>query len=200
MKLVTKSDFAKLCKVDPASISYQLKKGKLVLTGDKIDLENEINDAYMNGKLRDAEFEPKEYEVEYTEPQVNHSSDLKGISSLSMAELEKLQKQLAVQKLQKEVEEKQIRIDKANGLLIPYDAVSPLIIQLSKSYVTTFHTAAKNFINEFPKLTPTEAAKQREKLIKEVNRSSKSAVGKVQRDLKAIVNEFSEKRGQGERA
>jgi len=145
--------------------------------------------------------ELKESLIQPLKPQVNVSTTTTatqpGIFGID-AEI----KQAQLKKIKIDIAEKEIKVAKLNGEVIPFDLVQLLFNQHSKSITTAFHNATDNIITDFQKefgLTREDSAKLRGNLIEVVNQAVKESISISKKQVKNIVSEYSIKKGRGEK-
>lgn len=213
MALHTKKEFADLCGIQTKDLSNYIRRGKVILSGDLIDMSITENSAFYEKRKTNAapvseiklpQYPPgldapdysKKKKVKYSEP----TSDL---SERSLFELTKL-------KLEKEIEEKDQKIEllkkrneKMDGESIPTDLVKVLVAQLSKSMTASFQIGADNFLIEISTLlgiTPTQMAELRGKLVVIINKGIEKSVAEARQNIKNIAEEYATKKEVGEKA
>lgn len=111
-------------------------------------------------------------------------------------------KQKAIMKIVAETEYKQLQIEKIKGLVVPLDAISLLISSLQRSYVNNVENFCKKIIYNFgvqKKMDDKEITALREKIISELNHFIVESCEIAEGIVEKMVEEYSEKRGKGER-
>jgi hypothetical protein len=202
MSFLTKSEFARKCgRPDSRWLYPYVKKGQVVLSGDYVDTNLPINQAFYEkwttkGKskrrigppqLPDDTVGPNIQEPDYSKVPV-------GYNDIDKLELRKKQVEL-------ELAEEKLR--KVKGEVVPVGLVKSLFQQFGKSSSTSFSNAADNLIQEFQKkfdMSRKDMADLRERLVEITNEAIDEAADDSISMLKAIVEEYSQKRGIGERS
>lgn len=128
-------------------------------------------------------------------------------NTLEAAQLEdwkqkKQKEELDNEKKAYEIELLKVKLQKAQGEVLPTDLVSNVFAQHFKSITTAFYNGAENFISIIAKetgLSKEKTAKLRGELIEVVNQSVKEGIDSSKKSIKNLVQEYSEVRGVGER-
>lgn len=123
---LTKTALADLCNIGLDYVSMYLKRGKLIETKDGlIDIENEVNRLFIDKRIE-------------TDKDKNNGR--------SLVELERLIKELEVEKRQLEIELLKIKNQKMAGSVLPVQIFMDLLLQHNKSIGSSFENAAERLI------------------------------------------------------
>ena len=109
---------------------------------------------------------------------------------------------LGLAKVKEDIEIAKLKREKMSGELIPTDLVKVLFASHFKSVTTTFHQAIENLISTISKrnnLDREQVAKIRGELTKIINDAIESSLSLSGKELGNIVDEYSHKRGKGEK-
>lgn len=226
MALLTKKQFAKLCRVNTGYLSVIISRGAIQITKkgkeELIDDENEINRAYFLKKQ--AKFGPNPEPVKENTPvQAALSLPEQGESTEDPEEIAKKEKEksqyddtnrdlhrlskekidLDNQKRQQEIQILKLRQQKLTGEVVPTEAVRDLFHQHTKSIMVAFKNAGEEFITMIGSshgLNIDDISKMRGDLIKVINQAVDDSVTQSIAGLDAIVSDHTEKKEVGERS
>jgi hypothetical protein len=218
MALYDKAEFSKLCGIKSRELSVYIRRGKVVLTGDKIDDGKEVNREFLRKRRQHVE---DVYHKDYSTPEVTtqpkpetkkrrkKSPDLTdAVVNSDMSDdgdglyhLEKKEKQLKNEKLIEEIEIKKIQKAKLYGEVLPTDQVKELFSQTTKTFVVEFYNSVDKILTVISKkkgLTNDEFVQLRKDLISEINIASNKVIDDVKTQIKNIIKDVTETRGVGE--
>lgn len=212
MALFTKKEFCASYKIKSGDLSNYIKRKKIILTGELIDEGDPVNVIFIQKRAKNIDITPVISSPKPEKPSINieveEKKDTKsrGVSKkerveLNYAELEKQKKLADLMKVEVDTVHRQLQIDKLQGNSIPTDLVKGLISTLSKQFIASFKDGADGFLIEISKrksLSNTELAELRGVLISIINSSSAKSITESKRQMKTIVNEYSEKKEVGE--
>lgn len=220
MALLTKTEFSKLCGMASNGLSVYIKRGKVVLTGDHVDdslPENRefIRKRQAKGKISlDNQDVPVKNPSEVVEKKIvttSFSEDDDIITDefgdvdtdgMNYQDLESLNKELDAKKKAEEIQILKIKKDKLHGIVVPTSPVKDLLARLTKSMVVEFSNSIDKIITKIAKrkaLNNNEVAEIRAEVIEEINKASDKSIDETKKEVKSIIETFSEKRGKGER-
>lgn len=212
MSYVTKSDFARLAGRDDSRWLYRyVKKGHVVLNGDFVDVTHPVNQLFLN-KWKQVPVKrlgrKKEYSEKVSIPEIQKEPNIKPVSQdltdkqVSMFEIEDELKELELKKKKVDLELSEEKLRKVKGEVVPVDLIKSLFQQFGKSSTAAFSNAADNLIQEFQKkfnMSRKDMAELRERLVDITNEAIDEAADDSTMALKSIVEEYSQRRGIGER-
>lgn len=222
MALYSKQEFASRCGVATNYLSVQIKRGKVVLSGELVDDSNEINAAFLQKRTAKAKILTSKPQVEVKIPsndliyfEDSHQKTPKvpkkesklpmevdsSRENLSYASLDREKKLADLLKVEADTTHRKLQIEKLQGASIPTELVKAIISTLSKSLISSFKDGADNFLIEISKrknLNGEELASLRGALVLIINNASSKAIDESKKRLKNIVNEYSDKREVGE--
>lgn len=216
MALHTIKQFATLCGIKDSSVRTYITRSKVIKSGDYIDDSIYPNNAFLEKcraesgadiKVPPAPHAPKERELtyskpEYPEPDAPNIGDPEFSGHKTLQELDRIKKSLDIEKTTEEVKKLRITIEKLEGEVIPTDLVKMILIQQSKAAVTAFKNACDNVLDEFAsksKMSNEERSRIRGRITAETNLAIDEAVKLAKKETKHIADEYSLKRGKGER-
>lgn len=206
MAFLTKTEFARKFGRDSRWLHRYTKKGEVILNGDYIDDQHHLNKSFIaKWQSRPPKRKPdlnKSINEELPllpSPNIpssptNQSDSVYGID----AEIKDVE--LKKKKVDLELSEEKLR--KVRGETVPVDLIKTIFQQYGKANTTAFYSAADNLIQEFQKkfnISRKDMAMLRARLIDITNESSEDAAQEAKNSLKVIVEEYSQKRGIGER-
>jgi len=211
MPIYTRKEFIEICGCSQATLSMNIKRNKVVLEDDKrIDSSLPMNNDFMRkqiDKLKDSVItkeqpNPKEKIQKKGPPSKLPEPVGRSAEETSKYNLERQARELDIEKKEQEVKLNELKIAKLQGDVIPTDLVSVVFAQHFKSVTTAFHQGTDNFLVVIGKevgLSRDDIAKYRGELIKIVNQAVKDGVKESKESVKNIVEEYSQRRGVGEK-
>lgn len=208
--LRSKKEFAELCGISQAHLSEYLRKKKVKAQGkgnfEKIDDSIEPNYTFMKRHLASKLQAEKEKvgEVEIVEPvEVERSEPAEVDKDVeAYVSLDQIKKAKDIEKISEEIELLKIKKEKLYGEVIPTSMVIDLISRMTKVIVVEYSNTCDKVITRISKkkkLNNDEVSELRAEIIEEINKASQKAKEESNKDIKTIVNTYSEKRGKGER-
>lgn len=209
MALYSKKDFAGLCGIQTKQLSVVISRGNVILTGDLIDETLPKNAAYLL-KQRERQLkitsapaspDPKPKNISDSEPIEPVNKSKKNKKDLSIYSLDQEIKLADLQKKEVDTRIQLLKEEKLIGASIPTDLVKSVISNLSKTMISSFKDGADQFIIEVSKrksLSVVESAELKGKLVEIINLSSTKAISESRKNLKNIINEYSNKKEVGE--
>lgn len=216
MALYHPKQFAETCGCPYATVRSDIKRGKLIKSGDYIDSDIYPNNEYLKRKQAEAADRPTpEPKVELTplpitpkRPNVKEpvypTPETPNVKAprVTFEELDRQKKALDIEKTAEEIRKLKITIEKLEGEVIPIDLVRSILIQQSKAATTAFKNACDNVLDEFAvksKMSNDERSRLRGRIIAETNQAIDEAVNLAKKEANQIADEYSAKRGKGER-
>lgn len=218
MALHTRKQFSELCGMSGTpELSVYISRGKIIMSGDYVDDQQLQNKDFL--MKREAKRNPKPAEPVQKQPKSPPIRIIKdpiiptpkapnvqkpdiSDAEVGIYDLEKQQKALAIEKIKKENELLDVKIAKAHGESVPTDLIKSLIAQHSKAMSAAFYNAADNLLARFGKkykVIPDDVAAYRGDIVDIINRATVDSIEDSRAALNEIVNEYSAKRGVGER-
>lgn len=200
MAIHQRKDFAKLCGIAPRELSIYIKRGKVILSGKKVDdsiaenaefLESRKNGVYKI-EIKEKKFTPAELKRQEKKQERNDKH----------LELNTRQKELDIEKSEEEIMLLKIKKEKQEGIVIPTSFVRDLFALHFKSITVSFQQGADNLILEISKkkkLTKEETAKLRKKLIDIINMAVNDSAANSEKNVDNLVKQYTEKLGVGQR-
>jgi len=212
MSYVTKSEFARLAGRDDSRWLYPyVKKGHVVLNGDFVDVTHPVNQLFLN-KWKQAPVKRmskhKKFSEKVSVPEIQKEPNIKPLSEesrkidVSVFDREDEIRELELKKKKVDLELSEEKLRKVKGEVVPVDLIKSLFQQFGKSSTAAFSNAADNLIQEFQKkfnMSRKDMADLRERLVDITNEAIDEAADDSIKSLKTIVEEYSQKRGIGER-
>jgi hypothetical protein len=217
MALLSKKEFAEgVCGITTKDLAVYIgRKQVVVTTDDLIDTTNDKNKAFAEKCLVNKE--KKKGAVPAAEPpkvkkvqeavsaavtsDSDDEEDEEGIPSLIASE-RKL-KHLDTQKREEEIQILKLKKDKLRGLVIPTELVKPLLKRNNQEILNSFKALFfDDFVRKVGKrhgLTVDEIAELKRDGIATINKAMTDAKNNSVKNVDNIIDEFSEKKGKGER-
>ncbi len=214
MALHSKKDFATACGLTTGNLTNYIKRGKVLMSGDWVDDTVPDNKDFLD-KRRAAMIQEisKELKVDLPVPNVKPVQkvqppapdiDFKAVAPESMGglSLSQMKTSLEIEKLKVDTRLQELKEEKIKGEVIPIVLVKQIFSAHSQSIITS----QKDFIEELliniskeAKLSGTQLAKLRGKMVKGLNEGVDKAIAITERSVKVLVDEFSIKKEVGER-
>lgn len=216
MALYKQVEFAEKCGISRAQLSVYKNRNKIIVDGGFVDDSKPINAEFMRKcleKLKDKLTKEVTMVQNLDTPvqnqtQSTESKEKKQVKvdvdapAESIYELDRIKKGLDIQKTAEEIEILKVKKDKLHGVVIPTELVKIVFTQHSKSIGSSFHNASETFLTMIGKkkgLNINEMAELRGELIEIINTAVAESIIESKKQIKNIVDEYSEKRGVGER-
>jgi hypothetical protein len=208
---LTKKEFSAQCGLRTKELSVYIQRGKVIVEGEMIDEENEINRGFrtrcLNKPKRQVEPSSKS-EITLPDarqaPSKNRENDEFSRQNTTVTDRALKKMDLDAEKKQKEIErlDQEMRIarlqeEKFLGKLIPTDIVKNLFAQHFKSVTLTFKQAADLIAIEFgkkAKIARNDQAELRGQMVTIINRAIEDGINESKRTLAHIVHEYSQTR------
>lgn len=207
MAIFSKKEFATQCGISTSYLSVQINRGKVVLNDEKkIDTSNERNALYLekNKKGNIALTVDPVQKVQSTVKNVPTSDATKEdsgeIPSFNVSE--RLLKYLDTQKREKEVEKLSIEIQKKRGEVIPSELIKPVFLQHNQYILMEMKNADEEMLSLMLHkydIKSEDVAFLRAEWTKRRNACITNAISASLKGVSSIVNEFTEKKGVGQR-
>lgn len=222
MPKYTKKEFAILCEIETKNLSNYIARGKVVLTGEKIDSDLQVNQYFIEKRKeyilknskpetetvtvtapdseqklndRSVAINKKEIQAEFKFPK-EHAAPTRNFQldeQIKESELEKSKINSALLKA---------KLDKVSGDSIPTELVKNLFVHHSKSITVSFQNGAETLLTKIAKLKDidlSEMATLRVELIEIINTAVNNSIDVSKKTLSAILAEYSQKKEVGER-
>jgi hypothetical protein len=202
-------EFAKLCGIPKSSLPIYIKRNKIIIEDGLVDAENPANVAFqlrMIEKQKSKESNESESEPREKEEKVKNSTNGKpkkegSHKGAAYHELEKIKKELDIEKTGEEIELLKKKNMKIDGESIPTEIVKSIFSYYGKNITTSFHNTAENWLTKIAKikgLSNGELAEMRGELAKGINEGVLKAQVESKRAIGNIIKEYSLKREVGE--
>lgn len=167
-------------------VATYVKQGRIIRGDDMlIDLSLPVNRDFYDSLL--SKHDPKADQMRATTSK--HKLDIE-------------QKQLDIEKRREEIKQLRLKNEKMEGRLIPADLVKDVFRRNGKAITTAFSQALENYLTILSaetKMSSRQVAKMRKQIITTTNEAITEGVKLSLTEIKELVDEFSEKRGKGER-
>lgn len=209
MALYTQSQFAEMVGKTRGFISVYVSRGKLVLNGDFIDDQHPINQLWLQKNANKVKAAPSatkeplpEVSTRPTRPAPDQRIGKTKGSNDSYLALERERSAKELEKLELSNRLAQIKVEKAQGLLIPTELVKVMFLQHSKSITTAFQDALEDILVVLlttHALSESDIANLRKMGVDRINLAINQAVDQSKKEVKHIAQEYSEVRSVGER-
>jgi len=218
MALYKRKEFAALCGISEKQLAVYIGRGKVIRTGKLIDdtiLENKEFLKSKIGKLSETQNQQINPGVEYEREIISNNNELKVISlkkqanetnsnnkDASFFELEKQKKAHDIEKIQEEIELLRLKKKKLHGIVIPTEMVKNIFSQHTKSILVEFSNSADKILTKIAKkknMSNSEVSEVRKEIIHEINLAVDKSIEESKKNIKQIINEYTETRTPGER-
>jgi hypothetical protein len=216
MGLHTKKQFAEICGMKTKTLSIYIGRDKVVvgkknLIDDSLPANKEFMLKYADQNQAKIDPAVKKSVAVITKGKVSKAKVPDQVAGDEPVEddesglytLEKRKKALDIEKITSEISLLQLKEAKIRGEVVPTDLVKIVFTQHSKSISTAFFNAADNLfvhISKKANLNRNDQAELRSGLVALINKAVEESVGMSKKMLKNILEEYSQKRGVGERA
>lgn len=177
LTLISKKDFAERCNLSAGNLSNYIKRNNVIVTDGKIDISLPDNIEFLGERKRKL-----------------YKSDQKG-------SLETQLKLIEIEKKKRETRLLELKEQKTLGILIPTELVKLIFAQHTKSILTSFDNSIDRVltkISKVKKLTSGERSKFRGELKSELNTAVDRSIRESKRNIKKMVQDYTEVRGRGE--
>lgn len=195
MSLHTKSQFAKLTGKKAAHVTMNVKRGKIILSGDYIDDTIPQNKNLMNRWIKQTQkkiqkgLESTEIKTEapkgIEEPKIQHENSFEG-------GLDAIKKQAEIDFKKAQIEKTNLQNQKLRGEAIPTDMVKNTVSVLGHSFQSSYKNGAEALIMDFchkMKASAKVQAEMKGKLIKLINKSHENAITEAKKTIESIVDQ-----------
>lgn len=203
MAFHTKSDFARIVGKESNWLSNYIRRKKVILSGDFIDDTHPMNVEFLKKQQKRMGI----YVEKVGKPQkVDHSDISPNIQKPNeegyVFGIDEKLKQVELKKKKADLELVEEKLKKVKGETIPVDLVKSIFQQYGKSCSTAFHNEADNMLQELQKkfnISRSDMAFYRSRIIEITNEAIEESYNESKRSLKLLVDEYSQRRGIGER-
>lgn len=204
MAFHTKTAFSNLLGKKANWLSNYISRKTVILSGDYVDDTHPMNAAFLKKqrqRLGITSYEKvKPEKIDHIESGPNiQSPNEEGYAIGVDAEL----KQVELKKKKADLELVEEKLKKVKGETIPVDLVKSIFQQYGKSCSTAFQNEADNLLQELQKKFGVDRKGMsfyRGRIIEITNEAIDEAYSDSKRELRLLVNEYSQKRGVGERS
>ena len=193
MTIYTKKEFAVACGIETKRLSVYISRKKvIILSDDKIDGEDPRNKFFLEKNKTKSLAGP---EVAVIKKDIDSQKE-------DYASLDLKKTAAQVEKLEQEVRLLRLKEEKLKGVVVPSELIKPVFLQHNQSIITEVHNNSREFTRVFSKkhsLNVNDVAEMSGELIKWFNSDINKATILSVKSIDNIVNDYSEKRGVGER-
>jgi len=203
MAKFSKKEFADRCGMATKNLAVYIKRGKVILLDDDyIDDVDHRNLAFLQKqKVKNGEKEVIVANV----PALKSDKPAKSAEvdeNNNYAALDLKKTSVQVEKLEQEVRLLKLKEEKLKGVVVPSELIKPVFLQHNQSIITEVHNSSAEFARIFAKkhsLNVNDVAEINGELIKWFNLAINKATVLSVKSIDNIVNDYSEKKGVGER-
>lgn len=217
MALLTKSEFSEACGFASNALAVYVKRGKVNQRKDGLfDDQDEKNKAFIEkrkGRVETVEEtvqniekqerkQAKQKKIVIKDEETGEETEVDDSEIPSYTTSERLLKYLDTQKREKEIEKLNLEIEKKKGEVIPSELIKPVFLQHNQFILMEMKNADDEMLSFFShkyEMTADDTAYIRAEWIKRRNAALTNAITSSVKNVTAIVNDFSDKRGKGER-
>lgn len=209
-------EFAELCGLEAKNIHVYIGRGKIVKTGKFVDDTNEVNKAFLVSRKqfkeeKEANDQPigtvlenlsktKPTPPKEKPPKIPIDSFDKSDKEtiVNLVKTERLKK---IEKLEEEITKLKLYNAKQEASVVPIEFVKTIISQLSTSIATHFMLESENWLTKVSKelnLNRADFVKYKSEIHAIINKGHDDGVTTAKKALKALVNDFVEKKEVGQ--
>lgn len=224
MALLTRKEFAAMCRTTTAIVTTNISRGKVIEFDKKIDTENVINQEFFDKYLKKAQAEkdklpsPEEIDQMYKETvetleqkakaevTTKHKKAKRDENNAKWLEAHEwdIRKKKADALLQeRKAEQAQLQLEKMAGKLIPVDLVFEIIKVHNTDIFATFQNDAENIASIYCDILAAGDRKKLSEITEKLNYKLDDAVKRAKDVAMASINnaveEYSQTRNRGER-
>ncbi len=208
MPLYNKKGFSTLTGINNKDISIYKKRQKIVYAivegKEMIDSEDPINQAFIEERIIAMAKKGKPAQAKPTASPSGNSDESApaGESGGSIYDLVEEKKRLDVEIAKREIVKRDIDIEKKRGEVIPVSPIENIVFKYKQYLITQQKIAYEAFLNEIGQkyaMLGEDISYFRGRFIKGINSSFATADTDFNHNLDIILQEFSIKRGVGER-
>lgn len=202
MAKVSKKEYAQMCGMNTRALSVYINQEKKVKVcdDDMIDTDDPMNRLFLDRRIAKGKVRPKGEIATESNENTNTPKNIGDVPTLE--DSERLLRYLDTQKREKEVEKLQIEIQKKRGEVIPSELIPPIFLQHNQSILTAMKNEFDEWLRNHAKkysIGINEVADARREATEWLNHAMNKAIDLSIVAVDAIVREYSEKRGVGER-
>lgn len=210
MAIYSRKEFATKCGMATNELSVYISRRKVVVVDDTIDTANQLNFTFFTKKQQNNEATEnitRQQEINKTQTQETGKPKTRNKPRSEsdqdyFFQLEQEQKEIQIEKAKQEVELLKIKTEKAQGVVIPTDLVKIIFSQHTKYMLVEFNNAADKMTLDISKkygLSNAQTAELRKQLTSELNKAADKSIDESKKNIKGIVEEYTERRSIGEK-
>lgn len=178
-------------------------RGQIIVENGYIDTDNATNAFFLQRRIAKGKAEKPSIPNYNASPvYIPKLQSKEGEDLPSYEQSEQLVKFWDSKKREKEVEKLQIDIEKKRGVVVPSELIEPVILQHNQCIIASFENACDRILITFSKIkdfNAIEIAQMRGEIIAAINWGVDNATSLSLKEVANIVNDYSEKRGVGEK-
>lgn len=214
--LKTKQQVAGLLGINTRHLAVLIKRGKLICSGDSIDIQQTDNKAYISKQQNSNKKGAKAVKLDevkvpkqiprtetYIEPDTEDDEDESDPDKIPDYHVSETKlKFLDTKKREREIALLKIKEDKIRGTVIPSELVKPVFLQHNQSIITAMKNMMDEKLREIAKkhsLNVNEVADIKGNWVTGLNESIDKATKASIKAVDNIISEHSEKKSVGER-
>jgi hypothetical protein len=211
MAFLSKKEVCQKCNITAAYLNVMISRNKVFLRKDGlIDDTDYYNKDFIEKRIKANESKSLSDEKKTVEEKEIDSSNERisfipeksiskepttiSVEGASGYDLDRLKKQLDIEKAQKDIELKEIALSKARGEVIPVEVIQGLISRLGKNYVTSFKNESEKLSTTMINRLGTSrevANKFKGDLFKCINDAIKETLDITEKELEVIVKDYT---------
>lgn len=214
MALLSKKEFSEVCGISTKDLATYIRRKKVIVNShDFIDTTDDINKTFMEkrrGRVEEVSLPAaiKGAEMLLPPPEfgdIPAGTDINDIISKPgqpISESERQKKYFDTIKIRGEIEKLKLDNAKKRGEVIPSELIKPVFLQHNQNILTEFKNAADEILRDFSKkksLSVNETAELKGKMVETINEAITKAVTASSKSVDAIVSEYADKKGVGQR-
>lgn len=205
MALYKRKEFAVKCGVPVANVNVYISRGKITLTDKLIDDALPENDYFYQNCIKNKsadQSEPDQKPDNSIRITDNSQKETKKVAKSELFQLDNKLKQAELEKKEVDTRIARLKEDKLKGRVLPTELFKIVFSQHTKSILHEYSNSVDKILVRISKrkhLNNAETTEIRKELIEEINNAVDRSNVESKKMLKALIDEYSDRRGKGER-
>ena len=213
MAYLSKKEFAEVCILKTKDLSNYIKRGKVIVRTDElIDTDTDVNKAFIENRRAKMDVALADPEIASDKPGASRRMgqilggdkpekvDDTGLMSVVIADRH-YKHHLAI-KTERAAELDRLKIEKAKGIVVPSEPIIPIFLQHNQHILQEQKNADEEMLSLFAHkygISSADTAHIRGEWVKRRNAAVQKATDATKKAIPALINDYSEKRGVGQR-
>lgn len=190
-----RKEFAEMCGVSPSYLNNYIKRGKVKLTGNKIDTAFPENKEFLEKRIKPSDAPAAE--SHHPGPAKKIKGTGEPVSRQTSLEFSTRKRDAEIKKAEADAQLAELKAAKLMGEYIPLTNAQNVISQMSQSFLTAYRDLSENLVIKIAheaKLNQAKTAKLRGEIISGMNMAMDNAVENAKKDLNRMADELSEQK------